>query len=1092
MAYPPGPERVAALPNYGANSAPTDRIHIVSAATGFTAGVASDNYITPTDFLAEITRNITDKSLAFGGGSVATVSAANKGKLAYDQVLQRFKYSENGAAYKLWITPAGPTNAVQINNGAFLLDGDAGFTYDIASQTIVIGSSSAVGNLKWRGTGVTNGVTFKVNSPTGNYVYTLPDGVPAVNQFLQATAVAGVNVTLGWTTVAGTSPGSPVNSLQWNSAGTFAGLSGSVVSGSNLGLGATPDSLFTVAAQTTIVAPVSGTLVHLTGLDANSLRVTLDTHNNAGAGGTAFLFRRSRGTAAAPSAVLANDTIGSMNGTGYGATGYGAASTGLISIKANQNFTDTAMGTFIAFFTTPDASVSAAEVGRFTSSGLTLGVASTLTGNLVLSVSGSANTTALQAATAPGATLIYRLPATSPSANQVLSASAPSGGIVTTTWVTALSPNAPNFSVQINGGGGAFDSNGQFTYDTATNTVLIGSSSALGSLKFRDTTTSNGVTLKVSAPSGNHVYTLPDGLPSLNQFLQATAVSGVNVTLGWTTVSSGTTINPTDTVMPVRSNATTFIDSNLSLVAGVTALTVSSAAAFAVGAGGNTNPVLRVVTNVASQAAGISITGNAAGAGVTLTVLSSGTNENLFLVPKGTGSILFNSGGGGVYESTNNRLGVGVNDFSGSPSSSVVKTQNLHLVTAATIIGSSATNTAADISLLRSAAGVWRIGNGSTAIGSLLIANSSRSVTGNFTVLGDNAATATAIDVARFGLTSTGTAAAGFGGIITFGLASSTTADQTAGNQTWFWQNATHATRSAAISWSVVNNATVTQYMNLSPAGGGGTFVGTTACLSVYEGTAPSVWTAGAFAAKLYLISAAGTPATGVAANFSTTSTASPAWMMLRGRGTNASPAVVTTGDQLGEIQYCGHTNTSTNNFAYGALIRVTATETWSGGATGCDMFFHTSVTGGTVAEKMSLRNTGTLRIGATSGTFNTTTLLQVGNYASWNTVVAAFYTGANGTPGVEIIGTSGQTANPFRVFLDAGATLFTIFPSGAFSSTALTVATLPSAATVGAGGRSFVTDSSTTVILGLGLTVVGGGANKVPVYSDGTNWIIG
>lgn len=53
-------------------------------------------------------------------------------------------------------------------------------------------------------------------------------------------------------------------------------------------------------------------------------------------------------------------------------------------------------------------------------------------------------------------------------------------------------------------------------------------------------------------------------------------------------------------------------------------------------------------------------------------------------------------------------------------------------------------------------------------------------------------------------------------------------------------------------------------------------------------------------------------------------------------------------------------------------------------------------------------------------------------------------------------------------------------------------VSGLPSAATAGAGTTAFVTDGSTTVILGLGLTVVGGGSNKVPVYSDGTNWIVG
>ena len=50
-------------------------------------------------------------------------------------------------------------------------------------------------------------------------------------------------------------------------------------------------------------------------------------------------------------------------------------------------------------------------------------------------------------------------------------------------------------------------------------------------------------------------------------------------------------------------------------------------------------------------------------------------------------------------------------------------------------------------------------------------------------------------------------------------------------------------------------------------------------------------------------------------------------------------------------------------------------------------------------------------------------------------------------------------------------------------------VASLPSASTAGAGARSFVTDATATTFA---TTVAGGGANKVPVVSDGTNWIIG
>ena len=56
-------------------------------------------------------------------------------------------------------------------------------------------------------------------------------------------------------------------------------------------------------------------------------------------------------------------------------------------------------------------------------------------------------------------------------------------------------------------------------------------------------------------------------------------------------------------------------------------------------------------------------------------------------------------------------------------------------------------------------------------------------------------------------------------------------------------------------------------------------------------------------------------------------------------------------------------------------------------------------------------------------------------------------------------------------------------------ATTNYTVATLPSAVTSGIGARSFVTDASGPTF---GATVAGGGAVKVPVYSDGTNWKVG
>jgi len=50
-------------------------------------------------------------------------------------------------------------------------------------------------------------------------------------------------------------------------------------------------------------------------------------------------------------------------------------------------------------------------------------------------------------------------------------------------------------------------------------------------------------------------------------------------------------------------------------------------------------------------------------------------------------------------------------------------------------------------------------------------------------------------------------------------------------------------------------------------------------------------------------------------------------------------------------------------------------------------------------------------------------------------------------------------------------------------------VGNLPAAATAGVGARAFVTDATATTFLSV---VAGGAANKVPVVSDGTNWLIG
>lgn len=91
--------------------------------------------------------------------------------------------------------------------------------------------------------------------------------------------------------------------------------------------------------------------------------------------------------------------------------------------------------------------------------------------------------------------------------------------------------------------------------------------------------------------------------------------------------------------------------------------------------------------------------------------------------------------------------------------------------------------------------------------------------------------------------------------------------------------------------------------------------------------------------------------------------------------------------------------------------------------------------------------------------------------------------------PFVRLLAAGGYLTDNSLQFLQQLWTLATGLtpPQGPFTTT-----TLPSAATAGAGARTFVTDATLAAAGHFGSVYVGGGANKVPIYSDGSGWFIG
>jgi len=157
--------------------------------------------------------------------------------------------------------------------------------------------------------------------------------------------------------------------------------------------------------------------------------------------------------------------------------------------------------------------------------------------------------------------------------------------------------------------------------------------------------------------------------------------------------------------------------------------------------------------------------------------------------------------------------------------------------------------------------------------------------------------------------------------------------------------------------------------------------------------------------------------------------------------------------------------------------------------------------------------------VGVTDGTTNAPALTL--SVSKGSITVPTTTTASDQLGGIKFQGYNGSTfkfAGQFSSFWGSGATLTDDFPrsnvvlatgaggsnynqfafnyTGVFSApvvatTVYSVAgtALPSASTAGQGARAFVSDATATTFAS---AYTGGGANKVPVYSDGTDWRIG
>jgi hypothetical protein len=103
------------------------------------------------------------------------------------------------------------------------------------------------------------------------------------------------------------------------------------------------------------------------------------------------------------------------------------------------------------------------------------------------------------------------------------------------------------------------------------------------------------------------------------------------------------------------------------------------------------------------------------------------------------------------------------------------------------------------------------------------------------------------------------------------------------------------------------------------------------------------------------------------------------------------------------------------------------------------------------------------------------------------NLILPGNITGTGASPAPSINGF--DTINAITLSASGNVTGGNVLTVGAVKTGSFVTGTIPAASGVGAGARAFVTDADSITF---GNLYVGGAANAMPVWSNGTNWYIG
>ncbi len=570
------------------------------------AAAAQNTYWSLNTLFSEITGNITDGALRFGGFAAPAVSAAGKGAIYFDSTSNTFKASRNTGAFADLIQGTIANTQVAVGTAAGTIAGSASFVFSAGVASIASTASTCGVVATNTAAGETGFYANQTVSGAASFAYHLMQ-TPSTSAILQLT-------TAGYT---------PANLIKANQLRLYGGT-GTVETLFEI---ADASTAFVFGVNNAAIASINATASESLVLGvASSLTGRVKMFNSAGATYTQL----SAGNAAASlnyilpaTSPSAGYVLSASAPSGSNVTLSWAAAASAASLTATQ----------VGFGDGTNMLSGSADFTYITATGR-MGIAKTVNNSMYMAVTNSSNGTAAQSqftALADVATA---------------SLTAYSSGFTTSGLITAntslLLLDAPNALIQ-----GQTGQTLTFALGNTAHVALTGATLAVTV----DPTTGSGLNVtSATVSSGQLVNIAASGTAAAGNTKTGLRIStsGANGTASQTTfgaVISNTSTGTTNTNVALQLTASGGATANtaLSVAAGAIVQASNLAAAFVSGPNGATNPTFLLNNSTSSAATGVSITSAAAGSGVTLEAISSGTNEGITIAGKGTTGVTLGS-----------------------------------------------------------------------------------------------------------------------------------------------------------------------------------------------------------------------------------------------------------------------------------------------------------------------------------------------------------------------------------------------------------------------------------------------------------------